>query len=286
MKLAFLGLGVMGFPMAGHLAQAGHAVTVYNRTASKAERWLQSYPGSAATSPKAAAKDAELVFACVGNDADVAEITQGEAGAFAGMRPGRLFVDHSSISASGTQALAQSARKLGLEFIDAPVSGGQAGAKQGKLSIMCGGDTAAYERAVPVMQSYARQVQRIGESGSGQLAKMVNQICIAGLLQGLAEALAFGQQAQLDMARVLEVISKGAAQSWQMENRGETMLRGEFDFGFAVDWMRKDLANVAEAAKGLGLELTVTTLVDQYYAELQAQGAGRLDTSSLIKRLI
>lgn len=286
MKLAFLGLGVMGFPMAGHLAQAGHAVTVYNRTASKAERWLQSYPGSAATSPRAAAKDAELVFACVGNDADVAEITQGEAGAFAGMRPGSLFVDHSSISASGTKALAQTARKLGLEFIDAPVSGGQAGAEQGKLSIMCGGDAAAYARAAPVMQSYARQVQRIGESGSGQLAKMVNQICIAGLLQGLAEALAFGQQAQLDMARVLEVISKGAAQSWQMENRGETMLRGEFDFGFAVDWMRKDLANVAEAAKGLGLELTVTTLVDQYYAELQAQGAGRLDTSSLIKRLL
>jgi 3-hydroxyisobutyrate dehydrogenase-like beta-hydroxyacid dehydrogenase len=286
MKLAFLGLGVMGFPMAGHLAQAGHAVTVYNRTASKAERWLQSYPGSTATSPRAAAKDAELVFACVGNDADVAEITQGEAGAFAGMRPGSLFVDHSSISANGTQTLAQTARKLGLDFIDAPVSGGQAGAEQGKLSIMCGGDAAAYARAVPVMQSYARQVQRIGESGSGQLAKMVNQICIAGLLQGLAEALAFGQQAQLDMARVLEVISKGAAQSWQMENRSETMLRGEFDFGFAVDWMRKDLANVAEAAKGLGLELTVTTLVDQYYAELQAQGAGRLDTSSLIKRLV
>jgi 3-hydroxyisobutyrate dehydrogenase len=283
--VAFLGLGVMGSPMAGHLQRAGHRVTVYNRTASKAQAWAQSNGGRAAPTPREAAAGASLVFACVGNDDDLRSIVLGSDGAFAGMDPDAVFVDHTTASAEVARELYAAARERGLHFVDAPVSGGEAGAVNGALTIMCGGDAHAFERMQPVALAMARAVTRIGESGAGQLAKMVNQTCIAGLLQGLAEGIAFGQQAGLDMKRVLEVIGKGAAQSWQMDNRGTTMVDDRFDFGFAVDWMRKDLGLVLDEARRNGAKLPVTALVDQFYADIQAKGGRRWDTSSLIRRL-
>jgi 3-hydroxyisobutyrate dehydrogenase len=283
--VAFLGLGVMGHPMAGHLQRAGHRVTVYNRTASKAQAWARSSGGRAAPTPREAAAGASLVFACVGNDDDLRSIVLGSDGAFAGMDPDAVFVDHTTASAEVARELYAAARERGLHFVDAPVSGGEAGAINGALTIMCGGDADAFERMQPVAMAMARAVTRIGESGAGQLAKMVNQTCIAGLLQGLAEGIAFGQQAGLDMKRVLEVIGKGAAQSWQMDNRGTTMVDDRFDFGFAVDWMRKDLGLVLDEARRNGAKLPVTALVDQFYADIQARGGRRWDTSSLIRRL-
>ena len=290
--LAFLGLGVMGHPMAGHLARAGHRVTVYNRTAAKAEAWVEEHatPGAAslassATTPRQAAAGADIVFACVGNDHDLLEVTTGEQGAFAGMKPGAVFVDHTTASAAGARHLHAVAKAAGLHFIDAPVSGGQAGAVNGALTVMCGGDPEPFDCIQPVAMAFAKAVTRVGDSGAGQLAKMVNQICIAGMVQGLSEALAFGQRAGLDMALVLDVIGKGAAQSWQMDNRGKTMLQGKFDFGFAVDWMRKDLSLVLDEARRNGAQMPVTALVDQFYAEVQAMGGQRWDTSSLIARL-
>jgi 3-hydroxyisobutyrate dehydrogenase len=283
--VAFLGLGVMGSPMAGHLQRAGHRVTVYNRTASKAQAWAQSNGGRAAPTPRQAAAGASLVFACVGNDDDLRSIVLGSDGAFAGMDPDAVFVDHTTASAEVARELYAAARERGLHFVDAPVSGGEAGAVNGALTIMCGGDAHAFERMQPVALAMARAVTRIGESGAGQLAKMVNQTCIAGLLQGLAEGIAFGQQAGLDMKRVLEVIGKGAAQSWLMDNRGTTMVDDRFDFGFAVDWMRKDLGLVLDEARRNGAKLPVTALVDQFYADIQAKGGRRWDTSSLIRRL-
>ena len=285
-RLAFIGLGVMGHPMAGHLARAGHAVTVYNRTAAKAAAWVAEHGGHAAPTPREAAAGADTVFACVGNDADLCSVTTGADGAFHGMRPGAVFVDHTTASADVARTLHGAALARGLHFIDAPVSGGQAGAVNGALTVMCGGDAEPFERIRPVVLHFARAVTLLGDSGSGQLAKMVNQICIAGLVQGLAEALAFGRRAGLAMPQVLDVIGKGAAQSWQMDNRGKTMLDGRFDFGFAVDWMRKDLGLVLDEARRNGAQLPVTALVDQFYAELQAQGGGRRDTSSLLQRLI
>ncbi len=290
--VAFLGLGVMGHPMAGHLARAGHRVTVYNRTAAKAAAWVQEHatPGAAhvaasAATPRLAAAGADIVFACVGNDQDLLQVTTGADGAFAGMKPGAVFVDHTTASAEGARKLHASARAAGLHFIDAPVSGGQAGAVNGALTVMCGGDAEPFDRIKPVAMAFAKAVTRVGDSGAGQLAKMVNQVCIAGLVQGLSEALAFGQRAGLDMPLVLDVIGKGAAQSWQLDNRGKTMLAGKFDFGFAVDWMRKDLGLVLEEARRNGAQLPVTALVDQFYAEVQALGGQRWDTSSLIARL-
>jgi 3-hydroxyisobutyrate dehydrogenase len=283
--VAFLGLGVMGYPMAGHLQRAGHRVTVYNRTASKAQAWAQSSGGRAAPTPREASAGASLVFACVGNDDDLRSIVLGSDGAFAGMEADAVFVDHTTASAEVARELYAAARTRGLHFVDAPVSGGEAGAVNGALTIMCGGDADAFERMQPVAMAMARAVTRIGESGAGQLAKMVNQTCIAGLLQGLAEGIAFGQQAGLDMKRVLEVIGKGAAQSWQMDNRGTTMVDDRFDFGFAVDWMRKDLGLVLDEARRNGAKLPVTALVDQFYADIQARGGRRWDTSSLIRRL-
>ena len=284
-KVAFLGLGVMGFPMAGHLAAKGHEVTVYNRTAAKAEGWADQHKGRAAATPREAAKGAEFVFACVGNDDDLRAVCTGPDGAFAGMTPGAIFVDHTTVSAKVTRKLAAQATAMGLAFVDAPVSGGQAGAENGQLSIMCGGDPADYARAEPVMAAYARICRLLGPSGAGQLAKMVNQICIAGLMQGLSEALAFGQKAGLDGEKVVEVISQGAAGSWQMVNRHKTMLKDEFDFGFAVDWMRKDLGICLDTAEDIGARLPVTALVDQFYKDVQLMGGGRNDTSSLIRRL-
>ena len=296
-KVAFLGLGVMGAPMAAHLALAGHQVTVYNRTASKAialsaqytgangQNGSTNYPIKHAETPRLAARGADLVFCCVGNDDDLRSVTLGADGAFAGMEPGAIFVDHTTASAEVARELYGAARTLGLRFIDAPVSGGQAGAQNGQLTVMCGGDAAAFAAMQPVAMAFARAVTLLGDSGSGQLAKMVNQICIAGLLQGLAEGIAFGQRAGLDMAQVLAVISQGAAQSWQMQNRGQTMVDGQFDFGFAVDWMRKDLGLVLDEAKRNGARLPVTALVDQFYADVQQLGGQRWDTSSLIKRL-
>jgi 3-hydroxyisobutyrate dehydrogenase-like beta-hydroxyacid dehydrogenase len=284
--VAFLGLGVMGHPMAGHLARAGHRVTVFNRTAAKAEAWVAEYGGRAAATPAAAAAGADIVFACVGNDDDLRQVLLAEgSGALAAMAPGAVFVDHTTASAAIAREMHAAARSRGLHFIDAPVSGGQAGAVNGALTVMCGGDAEPFERIQPVALAFAKAVTRVGDSGAGQLAKMVNQICIAGLVQGLAEALAFGQRAGLDMPLVLDVIGKGAAQSWQMDNRGKTMLDGRFDFGFAVDWMRKDLGLVLDEARRNGAQLPVTALVDQFYAELQAMGANRQDTSSLIRRL-
>jgi 3-hydroxyisobutyrate dehydrogenase-like beta-hydroxyacid dehydrogenase len=294
LPVAFLGLGVMGHPMAGHLARAGHRLTVYNRTAAKARAWVDEYGGSAAATPREAAADAAIVFACVGNDDDLRAVTLGDdpgggapggTGAFAGMAPSAVFVDHTTASAAVARELHREALARGLHFIDAPVSGGQAGAVNGALTVMCGGDAAPFERIRPVAQCYARAITRVGDPGAGQLAKMVNQIAIAGLVQGLAEALAFGQRAGLDMPLVLDVIGKGAAQSWQMDNRGRTMLEGRFDFGFAVDWMRKDLGLVLDEARRNGAALPVTALVDQFYADLQALGGRRWDTSSLIRRL-
>jgi 3-hydroxyisobutyrate dehydrogenase len=284
-KVAFLGLGVMGYPMAGHLQRAGHQVTVYNRTAAKAEAWAKEYGGKAAATPRLAADGANLVFACVGNDADLRSIVLGKDGAFAGMGKGTSFIDHTTASAEVARELYAEAKKLGLNFVDAPVSGGQAGAVNGLLTVMCGGDSAVFDQAKPVGMAFSRAFTLVGASGSGQLAKMVNQICIAGLVQGLSEGVAFGQAAGLDMNLVLDVISKGAAQSWQMENRGKTMVEGKFDFGFAVDWMRKDLGLCLDESKRNGAALPMTAVVDQFYGDVQSMGGARWDTSSLIKRL-
>jgi len=288
-KVAFLGLGVMGYPMAAHLLRSGHAVTVYNRTASKSEAWCAEFAGDGAAkraaTPREAAHGADLVFCCVGNDDDLRSVVLGGDGAFAGMKPGAIFVDHTTASAQVALELHASALASGLQFVDAPVSGGQAGAQKGVLTVMCGGDQAAFDVIQPVAMAFARACTRIGGSGAGQLAKMVNQTCIAGMVQGLAEAIAFGARAGLDMPLVLDVIGKGAAQSWQMDNRGRTMVEGKFDFGFAVDWMRKDLGLVLDEAKRNGALLPVTALVDQFYAEVQREGGNRWDTSSLIARL-
>lgn len=284
-KVAFIGLGVMGYPMAGHLARNGHQVTVYNRSPGKAEQWMGEYAGASAPTPREAAQDAELVMCCVGNDDDLRSVILGEQGAFAGMAAGAILVDHTTASADVARELAAIAAERGLGFLDAPVSGGQAGAVNGVLTVMVGGEQAAYAAAEPVIQSYARMIRLMGPAGSGQLSKMVNQICIAGLVQGLAEGLNFAQRAGLDAHAVVDVISKGAAQSWQMENRYKTMLAGEFDFGFAVDWMRKDLSILLEEARRNGAQLPVTALVDQFYADVQAVGGGRWDTSSLLARL-
>jgi 3-hydroxyisobutyrate dehydrogenase len=284
-KVAFLGLGVMGFPMAGHLALAGHDVTVYNRSPAKAQAWTSEFKGRGARTPREASAGCDLVFSCVGNDDDLRSIVLGEDGAFAGMKPGAVLVDHTTASANVARELYAQARKHGLQFIDAPVSGGQAGAQNGLLTVMCGGEPAAFEAAKPVAMAFSRAFTLLGEAGSGQLAKMVNQIAIAGMVQGLAEAISFGRLAGLDMAQVLDVIGKGAAQSWQMDNRGKTMIEGKFDFGFAVDWMRKDLGLCLDEAKRNGASLPVTALVDQFYGDVQAMGGRRWDTSSLIKRL-
>ena len=284
-KVAFLGLGVMGFPMAGHLAKAGHQVTVYNRSAAKAQAWVAEFGGRAGATPRAAAAGAEVVFACVGNDDDLRSVVLGADGALAGMQAGAVLADHTTASAEVARELHAAAREKGLHFVDAPVSGGQAGAQNGALTVMCGGDPAAFETAKPVAMAYARAFTRIGDSGAGQLAKMVNQVCCIGVIQGLAEAVAFGQQAGLDMNLVLDVIGKGAAQSWQMDNRGKTMVADQFDFGFAVDWMRKDLGLVLDEARRNGARMPVTALVDQFYADIQDMGGGRWDTSSLIRRL-
>jgi 3-hydroxyisobutyrate dehydrogenase-like beta-hydroxyacid dehydrogenase len=284
-KVAFLGLGVMGYPMAGHLAKAGHDLTVFNRTPAKAEAWTAAHGGRHAATPKEAVAGADVVCACVGDDPDVREVTMGTQGAFAAMSPGSVFVDHTTASAALARELEQAARAKGLGFVDAPVSGGQAGAQNGVLTIMCGGAADAFERAKPVISTYARMVQLLGPAGSGQLAKMVNQICIAGLVQGLSEGIDFGLRAGLDMNATLEVISKGAAGSWQMENRGKTMVKDEFDFGFAVDWMRKDLRICLDEAARNGASLAVTSMVKGFYDELSATGGGRWDTSSLIRRL-
>lgn len=283
-RVAFLGLGVMGFPMARHLVAAGHDLTVYNRTSAKAGAWVAAHGGRAAPSPAAAASGADVVFTCVGNDADLRSVVLGPDGAFAAMTKGALFVDHTTVSASIARELAEAGEARGLHVVDAPVSGGQAGAEAGQLTIMCGGQAAAFARAEPVMAAYAKRVGHMGPAGSGQLTKMVNQICIAGVLQGLSEALTFATAAGLDADAVVDVISKGAAQSWQMDNRARTMVRGEFDFGFAVDWMRKDLGLVLREAASRGLDLPLTALVDGYYAEVQAMGGARQDTSSLIRR--
>ena len=283
--VAFLGLGVMGDPMAGHLAAAGHRVTVYNRTAAKAADWVARNGGKSARTPAEAARGAELVFACVGNDDDLRSVTTGADGAFAGMKKGAIFVDHTTASAAVARELAAAAAAKGLGFVDAPVSGGNVGATNGALTVMCGGEPAAFAAARPVAMAFAKAMTLLGPSGSGQLAKMVNQIAIAGLVQGLSEAIAFGERSGLDMKAVLDVIGKGAAQSWQMDNRGPTMIQGKFDFGFAVDWMRKDLGIALEEARRNGARLPVTALVDQFYADLQAAGGRRDDTSSLIKRL-
>ena len=284
-KLAFIGLGVMGFPMAGHLAAKGHELTVYNRTPAKAQDWVKKHDHSAAPTPAAAAQGAEIVFACVGNDDDLRAVTLGPDGAFATMAKGAIFVDHTTASADVARELHAKASALGVSFIDAPVSGGQAGAENGVLTVMCGGDQAAYAKAEPVIAAFARACRLMGGSGAGQLTKMVNQICIAGLVEGLAEGLHFAQKAGLDPLAVVDVISKGAAQSWQMENRAATMVADKFDFGFAVDWMRKDLGICLSEARRNGAHLPVTALVDQFYSEVQKMGGARYDTSSLIKRL-
>ena len=284
-KVAFLGLGVMGYPMAGHLQAAGHDVTVYNRTAGKADAWAKQHGGQSAANPAAAAANAELVMACVGNDDDLRAVCLGDDGAFAGMADGALFVDHTTVSSKVTLELYTVAKSKGMSFVDAPVSGGQAGAENGQLSIMCGGDQADYDRAEPIMNVYAKLCRRIGESGAGQLTKMANQIAIAGLVQGLSEALHFASKAGLDGRDVVEVISQGAAGSWQMANRFETMIDDHFEHGFAVDWMRKDLAICLNTANENGASLPVTALVDQFYKDVQKMGGGRWDTSSLFKRL-
>jgi 3-hydroxyisobutyrate dehydrogenase len=284
-KVAFIGLGVMGFPMAGHLAAAGHEVTVYNRNQDKAEEWTKHHGGRVAPTPADAAAQQEYVFSCVGDDPDVIEVTLGKSGAFQSMSSGTVFVDHTTASADLARQLASEASKKGFHFLDGPVSGGQAGAENGVLTVMCGGEQEAFNRSKPLMESYGRAVTLIGQSGAGQLAKMVNQICIAGLVQGLSEGVNFGMKAGLDMDVVLGVISKGAAQSWQMENRGSTMVQGEFDFGFAVDWMRKDLRIVLQEGERNGARLPTTALIDQFYKNVQQDGGGRWDTSSLIHLL-
>ncbi|MFW9615549.1 NAD(P)-dependent oxidoreductase [Aquabacterium sp.] len=284
-RIAFIGLGTMGAPMAAHLLRAGHTVTVFNRTAAKAQSWVVAHGGAMAATPAEAAQGASIVVTCVGNDDDLREVTVGAQGAFQSMMPGGVLVDHTTTSAEVARELAQRAAQQGLAFIDAPVSGGNLGAINGVLTVMCGGDAEAFARVQPVITAYAKAVTLLGESGAGQLAKMVNQIAVGGLLQGLAEALAFGQKAGLDMSQVLQVISQGAASSWQMVNRGPTMIDDQFDFGFAVDWMRKDLGLVLDEGRRMGARLPVTALIDQFYADVQAMGGGRLDTSSLIKRL-
>ncbi|WP_375227678.1 NAD(P)-dependent oxidoreductase [Roseobacter sp. S98] len=284
-KVAFLGLGVMGGPMAGHLQKAGHEVTVYNRTAARAEKWVETYGGAMALTPREAADGAEFVMACVGNDDDLRSVCLGDDGAFAGMGSGTVFVDHTTVSAKVTRELFAAAGDSGVSFVDAPISGGQAGAENAALSIMCGGEEAAYDRALPVMEVYSKICRRIGDSGAGQMTKMCNQIAIAGLVQGLSEALHFADKAGLDGRAVVEVISQGAAGSWQMSNRYETMLDDHFDHGFATDWMRKDLGICLSTADETGASLPVTALVDQFYKDVQKMGGGRWDTSSLFKRL-
>ena len=293
-RVAFLGLGVMGHPMAGHLARAGHQVTVYNRSAAKAQAWVAEFGGQSAATPREAAAGAEFVFACVGNDDDLRSVVLGADlgggqraanGAFAGMASGAVFVDHTTASAEVARELYAAARALGLQFIDAPVSGGQAGAVNGLLTVMCGGDAEPFAAMQPVALAFGRAVTLVGAPGAGQLAKMVNQVCIAGLVQALSEGIAFGQRAGLDMKQVLDVIGKGAAQSWQLDNRGKTMVDGQFNFGFAVDWMRKDLGLVLDEARRNGARVPVTALVDQFYADVQAAGGNRMDTSSLVTRL-
>jgi 3-hydroxyisobutyrate dehydrogenase len=288
-QVAFIGLGVMGYPMAGHLARAGHQVTVYNRSPAKASAWCAEYTSTGrvntAATPREAAHGAELIFCCVGNDDDLRSVVLGSDGAFSGMARGAVLVDHTTASANVARELYALAKAEGLNFVDAPVSGGQAGAQNGALTVMCGGDRAAFDAAQPVAMAFSKAFTYLGESGSGQLAKMVNQICIAGMVQGLAEAIAFGDKAGLDMNQVLDVIGKGAAQSWQLDNRGKTMVADKFDFGFAVDWMRKDLGLVLDEARRNGAKLPLTALVDQFYADVQAMGGRRWDTSSLIKRL-
>jgi 3-hydroxyisobutyrate dehydrogenase len=285
LRVAFIGLGVMGYPMAGHLARAGHTVSVYNRTAEKARQWVAEYGGRSASTPAEAAADQDVVLACVGRDADLRDVTLGRHGAFATMKRDAVFVDHTTASAGIARELAEEAHKRGFHFVDAPVSGGEQGAKNGQLTIMCGGSAAAYAKAEPVMAAYARQCLRLGEAGSGQLTKMVNQICIAGLVQALSEGLSFARAAGLDAQGVIDVISKGAAQSWQMENRHKTMLTNHFEHGFAVEWMRKDLGIVLDEARRNGAALPVTALVDQFYAEVENMGGKRWDTSSLFARL-
>jgi 3-hydroxyisobutyrate dehydrogenase len=285
-KVAFLGLGVMGFPMAGHLAsRGGHEVVVYNRTRSKTDAWVEKHGGAGAATPREAAAGCDFVMACVGNDDDLRSVVLGDDGAFAGMKPGAIFVDHTTASAEVARELSTEAHRRGLGFVDAPVSGGQAGAESGQLTVMCGGSEGNFAKAEPVIAAYAKACRLMGESGAGQLAKMVNQICIAGVVQGLAEGLNFAQKAGLDPALVVDVISKGAAQSWQMENRYKTMIAGKFDFGFAVDWMRKDLSICLDEARRNGAQLPVAALVDQFYADVQRTGGARWDTSSLIARL-
>ncbi|HML91795.1 NAD(P)-dependent oxidoreductase [Methyloceanibacter sp.] len=284
-KVAWIGLGVMGYPMAGHLKASGHDVTVFNRTRAKAERWTAEHGGTIAATPAAAAKDAEFVFACVGNDNDLREVTLGPDGLFQALEPGAVFVDHTTASAEIARALYEAAKQRSAGALDAPVSGGQSGAETGTLTVMIGGDETDFAKAKPAMDSYAKAVNLIGPAGSGQLTKTVNQICIAGIVQGLAEALHFGMRAGLDMEKVVATVSKGAAQSWQMDNRWQTMIEGKFDYGFAVDWMRKDLAICFDEARRNGASLPLTALVDQFYADVQKMGGRRWDTSSLIARL-
>ena len=284
MKVSFIGLGVMGYPMAGHLKKAGHEVTVFNRSPARAQKWLGEYGGTAAPTPAAAAKDQDIVFCCVGRDSDLREVTLGKDGAFAAMKKGALFVDHTTASATIARELAAAAGKAGFDFVDAPVSGGEAGAVNGKLTIMCGGTEAAYARAEPVFAVYAKQSRLLGPSGSGQITKMINQICFGAVVQGLAEGFSFARAAGLDIEKVVEVISKGAAQSWQMDNRYKTMAAGEYNHGFAVEWMRKDLSIVLDEARRNGASLPVTALIDQFYAEIENMGGKRWDTSSLFAR--
>ena len=284
-RVAFIGLGVMGYPMAGHLAKAGHQMTVYNRTKAKADKWAKQHGGKAAATPAAAAKDCDFVFCCVGNDDDLRSVTIGKNGAFEGMAKGAIFIDNTTASADVARELAADAKKRGIGFLDAPVSGGQAGAENGVLTVMVGGSKATFTKAKPVIDAYARMVGLMGPAGSGQLTKMVNQICIAGLVQGLSEGIHFAQKAGLDVEGVIDVISKGAAGSWQMENRHKTMNAGKYDFGFAVDWMRKDLGICLDEADRNGAALPVTAIVDQFYKEIQKMGGNRWDTSSLLARL-
>ena len=284
-KVAFIGLGVMGFPMAGYISKAGHDVTVYNRTSVKADKWTSTYKGKTASTPAEAAKDADFIFTCVGNDNDLREVTTGSDGAFQNVKKGAVFIDNTTASAQVARELFNTATEKGFGFLDAPVSGGQAGAENGALTVMVGGQQSDFEKAEPIIDCYSKKIKLLGSAGSGQLAKMVNQICIAGLVQGLSEGLRFGQNAGLNVEDVVEVISKGAAQSWQMENRFKTMLDGKFDYGFAVDWMRKDLGIAMEEATTNGSKLPVTEIVDQYYSEVQKNGGNRFDTSSLITLL-
>ena len=284
-KTAFIGLGVMGYPMAGHKAKAGHDVTVYNRTAAKAEKWVGEHGGAMATTPREAAQGAEVVCACVGNDDDLRSVVYGDDGILAGMASGSIFIDHTTASAEVAREVAEACKEKGIRFLDGPVSGGQAGAENGMLTVMAGGEQADFDEATPIVDCYSQAFTLLGPVGSGQICKMVNQICIAGLVQGLSEGVAFGTKAGLDMNKVLGVISKGAAGSWQMENRGETMVKDEFEFGFAVDWMRKDLSIVLDEARKNGARVPVTALVDQFYADIQNKGGGRWDTSSLLRRL-